>query len=111
MNSKKKKNERERESLKKKQVASYCLIFLESMLKGSLDHVSFLCGFDVHKDFPDGSDGKESACNAGNLGSIPGLGRLFGEGNGYPLQCSCLESSMDRGAWQATVYEIKKSQP
>ena len=53
---------------------------------------------------------KKSACNAGNLGSIPGLGRLPGEGNGYLLQYSCLENSMDGGAWQATVHGITKSQ-
>ena len=47
--------------------------------------------------FPDGSDSKESACNVGDPGSIPGLGRFPGEGNGYPLQRSCLENSMDRG--------------
>ena len=52
-----------------------------------------------------GSD-KELSCNAGDLGSIPGLGR---EGNGYPLQCSCLENSMDRGAWWATVHGVMKS--
>ena len=46
--------------------------------------------------FPGGSDGKESACNVGDLGSIPGLGRSPGEGNSYPLQYSCLENSMDR---------------
>ena len=46
-----------------------------------------------------GSDGKESACNVGDLGLIPGLGRSPGEGNGYPLQYSGLENSMDRGAW------------
>ena len=45
--------------------------------------------------FPGGSAGKESSCNAGDLGSIPGLGRFLGEGNGYPLQCSGLENSMD----------------
>ena len=45
--------------------------------------------------FPGGSDGKESTCNVGDLGSIPGLGRSSGEGNGYPLQCSSLENSMD----------------
>ena len=61
-------------------------------------------------DFPGGSDGKESACNAGDLGSISGSGRSPGEGNGYPLHYSCLENSMDRGAWRATVYEITKSQ-
>ena len=49
--------------------------------------------------FPHGSDGKESACNAGNLGSIPGLGRSPGERQGYPVQSSCLENPMDRGAW------------
>ena len=59
--------------------------------------------------FPDGSDGKESACNTGHPGSIPGLGRLPGEGNGYPLQYSCLENSIDRGAWQATVHEVTES--
>ena len=55
--------------------------------------------------FPGGSDGKESACNAGDLGSIPGLGRCPGEGNGNPLQYSCLENPMDGGAW-ATVYGV-----
>ena len=63
---------------------------------------------------PGGSDGKESACNAGNLGSIPGLGRIPGEGNGNPLQYSCLENPMDRGpmdiaAWRATVHGVAKS--
>ena len=50
------------------------------------------------------------ACNAGDLGLIPALGRLQGGGNGYPLQYSCLENSMDRGAWQATVHGVAKSQ-
>ena len=59
--------------------------------------------------FPGGSTGKESACDAGDLGSIPGLGRSSGEGNGYPLQYSGLENSMDRGAWQATVHGIANS--
>ena len=49
--------------------------------------------------FPNGSDGKVSACNAGDLGSIPGLGRSPGEGNGNPLQYSCLENPTDGGAW------------
>ena len=53
--------------------------------------------------------GKEFACNAGDLGLIPGLGRSPGEGNGYPLQYSGLENSMDRGAWQATVHGVAKS--
>ena len=60
--------------------------------------------------FPPGSDGKESACNAGDLCSIPGSGRSPGEGNGNLLQDSCLKNSMDRGAWWATVHGITKSQ-
>ena len=60
-------------------------------------------------DFPDGSNGKESACNVGDLGLIPGLGRSPGEGNSYPLQCSGLENSMDWEAWQATVHGVPKS--
>ena len=59
--------------------------------------------------FPGDSDGKESACNAGDLGSIPGSGRSPGEGNGYPLQYFCLENPMDRVAWQATVHGVTKS--
>ena len=59
--------------------------------------------------FPGGSEDKASACNAGDPGSIPGLGRYPGEGNGNPLQYSRLENPMDRGAWQATVQEITKS--
>ena len=59
--------------------------------------------------FPGGTDGKASAHNEGDLGSIPGSGRSPGEGNGYPLQYSCLENSMDRGAWQATVHRVAKS--
>ena len=60
--------------------------------------------------FPDGSDGKESARNAGDPGLIPGLERSPGEGNGNPLQYSCLENPMDKGAWQATVHGVTKSQ-
>ena len=58
--------------------------------------------------FPCSSVGEESACNAGDLGSIPGLGRFPGEGNGNPLQYSCLENPMDRGAWQATVHGVRR---
>ena len=58
--------------------------------------------------FPGGSDGKESAHIEGDPGSIPELGRYPGEGNGNPLQYSCLENSMDRGAWEATVHEVKR---
>ena len=60
--------------------------------------------------FPGCSDGKEPACNVEDLGSIPGLGRSPGEGNGYPLQYSYLENSMDRGAWWATVYGVAQTQ-
>ena len=60
--------------------------------------------------FPGGSDGKESACKAGDLDSIPGLGRSPAECNGYPLQYSCLKNSMDRGAWKATVHGVTDSQ-
>ena len=55
--------------------------------------------------FSGGSDGIESACSEGYLGSVPGSGRSPGEGNGNPLQCSCLGNPRDRGAWQATVLE------
>ena len=58
--------------------------------------------------FPSSSVGKESACSAGDLGSIPVLGRSPGEGNGNPLQYSCLENPMDRGAWWATVHGSQK---
>ena len=57
-----------------------------------------------HTGFPGGSNGKESACSAGDLGSIPG------EGNVYPVQYSYLENSMDRGAWWVTVHGVTKSQ-
>ena len=60
--------------------------------------------------FPGGSDSKESAWNAGNPGLIPGLGRSPGEENGYPIQYSCLENSMDRGALWATVHKMAKNQ-
>ena len=56
-----------------------------------------------------GSDGKESACSAGDPGSIPGLGRSTGEGSGYPLQYSCLENSANRGASWATAHEVTES--
>ena len=59
--------------------------------------------------FPGSSDSKESVCNAGDSGSIPGSGRSPGEGNGYPFQYSCLENSLDRGAWWATVLGVAKS--
>ena len=60
--------------------------------------------------FPGGSDGKESAQNVGDQGSIPGTGRSPGEGNGNPLQYSCMENPMDAGPWLATVQGVAKSQ-
>ena len=68
------------------------------------DYLLWLTGF------PHSSDGKESVCSAGDLGSIPGSGRSPGEGNGNPLQHSCLENPIDRGAWRATVLGVAKSQ-
>ena len=60
--------------------------------------------------FPSSSDGNDSACNASHLGAIPGLERSPGEGNANPLQISCLENPVDRGAWRATVHGVSKSQ-
>ena len=60
--------------------------------------------------FPGGPEVKASAWNAGDVGSIPGSGRSPGEGNGNPLQYSCLGNSTDRGAWRATVHGVAKSQ-
>ena len=61
------------------------------------------------RSFSGGSMVKNPPANAGDLGSIPGLGRSPGEGNGYPLQYSCLENFMDRGAWWATFMGLQKS--
>ena len=92
-----------------------------------LECPSFLCFENVHffflkvstndiwvllknsRDFPGGANGKESACNAGNLGSIPGSGSSPGKGSSYPLQHSWLENPMDRGAWWDTVHGVAKS--
>ena len=70
-----------------------------------LDIRKWLILWNSGRGFPGGSYGKESACSVGDYGSIPGLGRSPGEGNGNPLQYSCLENPMDRGTWQATVHE------
>ena len=72
----------------------------------SLSREEFICTYDLMG----GSDSKESACSAGDPGSIPVSGTSPGEGNGNPLQYSCLENSMDRGDWQATVQGVTKSQ-
>ena len=76
------------------------MIELRGMLRDSL----------VAQGFPGGSEVKVSACNAGDLGSIPGSGRSTGEENGNPLQYSFLENPTERGAWQATVHGVAKSQ-
>ena len=66
--------------------------------------------FPCLKDFPGGSDGKESTCQSRRLRFDPWVGKIPGEGNGNPLQYSCLGNPMDRGAWQATVHGVSKSQ-
>ena len=78
-------------------------IFADELVLGGCNYLGFLYSF------PGGSDGKESACNVGDLGLIPWLGRSPGEGNGNPLQYSCLKSLMDGGAWQATVRVVAES--
>ena len=80
-----------------------------SILKGINPEYS-LEGLMLKWGFPCSSVGKESACNAGDLGSIPGSGRSHGEGNGNPLQYPCLENYMDRGLLQATAHGIAKNQ-
>ena len=71
--------------------------------------VSLSCSyFSLQESFPSGPDDKDSSCNAGDQGPIHGSGRSPGEGNGNPLQYSCLENPIDRGAWQAPVYGVTK---
>ena len=72
-------------------------------------HISYVSCIGKQEGFPGGSAGKESACNTGDLGCIPGLGRSPGEWNGDPLQYSGLENSMVRGAWQTTVHGVAES--
>ena len=89
--------------------------YLVNMLKMHLSHrklpviLERIKDDSMTQDFPDGSDSKESACNAGDLDLIPRLGRSPGERNGFPLQCFCLENSMDRGAWRASVHGFSES--
>ena len=96
-----------------------CILFLldSVVLEDSSKCTSFIDGqsnslgtFLVVQCFPGSSDNKESACNGGDLSSIPGSGRSSGEGNGYPFQCFCLENSTDRGTWWATVHGVANSQ-
>ena len=84
---------------------SFCSYFTLTLIFVTICIVLF-----VLLGFPVGSEVKVSACNAGDTGLIPGLGRSLGEGNGNPLQYSCLENPMDRGAWWATVHRVAKSQ-
>ena len=76
-----------------------------------VSHIASRCFYHLNHEgsFPGGSVGKESACNVEDLGLIPGWGRSPGEGNGNPLQYSCLENLMDGGAWWAAVHGITKS--
>ena len=84
-------------------------IYWRVMALGTLYcHCHLISTTTLYKGLPGGSDGKESACNAGDQGLVPGLGRSLGEGNGNPIQYSCLENSMDRGAWRATVHRLAK---
>ena len=78
---------------------------MESILYRKVSRIKFIPCFD----FPGGSDGKETACSEGELGSIPGLGSSPGGEHGNPLQYSCLENPMGRGAWQAAVNGIAKT--
>ena len=73
-----------------------------------MEYLGYKCCFTPFRGFPGGSEDKESACNAGYPGSILGLGRPPGEGNGNPLQYFCLGNSTDRGAWWATIHGITK---
>jgi len=75
----------------------------------SISRVTIYCFLIHDKGFPGDSDSKESACNAGDLGLIPGLERSPGEGNGNPLQYSCLENSMHRVACRAAVHGVTES--
>ena len=63
----------------------------------------------LEEGFPGSSDGKESSCNEGDAGSVPGSGRSPGEGHSNPLQYSCLENSLERRAWRATVHGLAKN--
>ena len=80
-------------------VRSHCTVLFKSSVS-----LGFLSGCSNHRYLPCSSDSKESVCNAGDPGSIPRLGQSSGEGTGTPLQYSCLENPMDRGAWWATIH-------
>ena len=90
----------------------YCIVqsinMVHFLVNSSLISQSFVISFRVIG-FPGSLDGKASAYNVGDLGSIPGSGRSLGEANGNPLQYSCLENPMDQGVWWATVHGVAKS--
>ena len=86
------------------------IMYLNFWYKIKFLDINVLYNVSVKLGFPVGSDGKESSCNAGDLGLIPGLGRSPEEGNGKPLQYSSLENPMDRGTWRAVVHGVTKSQ-
>ena len=75
-----------------------------------LDSITNSIDMNLSKNFTNSTVSKESAYNVGDLGLIPGLGGSPGEENGYPLQYSCLENSIDRGAWKATIHRVTKTQ-
>ena len=87
-----------------------CILFNSLIIYLFHYSINIYWGHSMHKGFPGGSAGKESACNAGDLGLISGSWRSPGERNGNPFQYSCLEISMDSGAWQAMVQGVTKSQ-
>ena len=84
----------------------FCQFLLGFVFCRFYSHRCFLCCFHYLEGFPGGSDGKGSACNAGDLGLIPESGTSPGEGNGSPFQYSCLENYTDRGAWRAAVCGV-----
>ena len=106
-------------SLNNEKACCECFKSLFAGEKNTHELIQLLCYADIILQFiqcvgagfpyPCSSNGKESDCNAGDQGSIPGLGSSSGKGNGNPLQYSCLENSRDRGAWQATTFGIAKS--
>ena len=106
-------------SLNNEKACCECFKSLFAGEKNTHELIQLLCYADIILQFiqcvgagfpyPCSSNGKESDCNAGDQGSIPGLGSSSGKWNGNPLQYSCLENSRDRGAWQATTFGIAKS--
>ena len=89
--------------------AIYGVTQSQTRLKWLSSSSTCICPVILLPGFPGGSDGKEFACNAGDLGLIPGWGRSPGGGHGNPLQYSCLENPMERGAWWATDHRVAKS--